>query len=145
MSAPTALNQQVIERYVQARRVGANNADCAHYAGVHPSTVILWRNRLTAYEETGKDPTPKSVPPLELIAELFDADKRAKADYKVELLALIQQAARAGTWQAAAWKLERGYQDEFSLRHRVEVTHLSEDVLDAEIMRLQRQLAENDA
>ena len=39
--------------------------------------------------------------------------KNAEAKDKLKRLAIIRQAAESGTWQAAAWELERRYRDEY--------------------------------
>jgi hypothetical protein len=49
------------------------------------------------------------------------AIKAARAAAEVRSVALIQSAANGGTWQAAAWYLERSYPDRWG-RTRLEVT-----------------------
>lgn len=57
--------------------------------------------------------------------EFFEAVKKAHANYKSKLVAILHKAAyddkekEVRSWQAAAWLLERKYKDEFSLRSEV--------------------------
>lgn len=48
--------------------------------------------------------------------ELVDAVESARASAEVRALANIQKAAGEGTWQAAAWYLERSYPDKWGRR-----------------------------
>lgn len=46
-------------------------------------------------------------------SEFLKSIKNAEAKDKLKRLAIIRQAAESGTWQAAAWELERRYRDEY--------------------------------
>lgn len=133
MARPTKFSQQLVDDYLRARRRGGNDTDCAWAAGVHPETIRVWRRRL-------QNNTLKGSPSLQLLRAFFDADKKAQSDARLLRLAQIEQAAASGKWQAAAWWLERKYPDEFAIRQKVEVTHISEDAVDAEIQRLLREM-----
>jgi transposase-like protein len=95
---------------------GGNYVDVAcQYAGLAPSTVYRWvergrneRDRL----EAGQPPTPSETP----YVELCESVERARAQAVVANVTVIQQAARAGTWQAAAWWLERKHKQDWSSR-----------------------------
>lgn len=52
----------------------------------------------------------------------FQRWEKAEADWIAERCLTIRQAAQAGTWQAAAWDLERHLPEDFALRQRHEVT-----------------------
>jgi hypothetical protein len=81
------LGPEVKSRILTAIRLGATYELAAKYAGVAGDT--LWRYR--------KDPAFRM--------EVEKAEGEAVAGW----LAVIEQAARAGEWTAAAWKLERRY------------------------------------
>ena len=49
-----------------------------------------------------------------LEVELYDAIEKAKATRKAFMIQSITSAARGGTWQAAAWYLERQYPAEYA-------------------------------
>ena len=45
--------------------------------------------------------------------------KQSELNYKIELVEYVEDAASCGTWQAAAWLLERKYADEFGKKNTV--------------------------
>ena len=51
--------------------------------------------------------------------EFSEALKVAEAKAKSRLKAVILEAAEAGTWQAAAWMLERRWKEQYSIRNEV--------------------------
>jgi hypothetical protein len=61
----------------------------------------------------------RSDPDFEMIIQ------KCNVNYKNELLEYIEDAASCGTWQAAAWILERKYADEFgkkdTIKHEYEI------------------------
>jgi hypothetical protein len=59
-------------------------------------------------------PVPGGDP--ELFADFLEGIERAEADAHARNLMLIQQAATGGTWQAAAWFLERRYPEQYARR-----------------------------
>jgi hypothetical protein len=70
--------------------------------GISKQTLKNWRHRAAAGEE----------PFLSFFARL----EKAEACGAVAALSCIQEAAAKGTWQAAAWMLERRYPKQFALR-----------------------------
>ena len=97
---PDKYTPERVERIITAIRMGATQRLAAAYAGVDDDTVIRWRKRH---------------------AEFADAFKTAEGEASVGWLRKIEEAADGGAWQAAAWKLERRYPDEYG-RHNVSVT-----------------------
>lgn len=89
----TKLTPQVQDLIVQALNVGAHHEHACQYAGIDQSTFYDWLRKA----DTGKEP----------YAQFSQAVKKAESQAGVGYLALIDSAARAGNWQAAAWKLER--------------------------------------
>jgi len=86
---------------------GGNYANvAAQYAGIGESTYYEWLQR----GREGESP----------FAEFAEAIKEAEAQAEVRNMALIQQAAQAGTWQASAWYLERRYPSRYGRRERLE-------------------------
>jgi AcrR family transcriptional regulator len=132
MGRPDALTRARIRRVVEAARTGCNRSLQARAAGVSPATLYRWLAE-------GREPGAKG-----LRRELFLALERAEADGAKELLEQIREAATGGTWQAAAWLLERrhGYNRSgaaSTLREHGELDALAN--LD-EIEALRRQLRE---
>ena len=97
---PTKYTPDRVERILQAVRVGATQRLAALYGGVDEDTIIRWRKTHVEFAE---------------------AIKAAEGAAGVGWLAKIEAAANDGTWQAAAWKLERRYPHEFG-RQALEVT-----------------------
>lgn len=79
-------------------RAGLRNSDICKALGIHESTLYKWLQE----------------PRRGLRAELFDGLEKAKAERKAFMVQTITKAAQAGTWQAAAWWLERVYPKEFA-------------------------------
>lgn len=94
------LNKDGIATAVRLKKGGANNKDIAAALGIHERTFYKWLN------------DPKSENQRQLGQEL----KRAEADYKNALLAIIAKSAKERDWKAAAWLLERKYPQEYSRR-----------------------------
>jgi hypothetical protein len=67
--------------------------------GIGKTTYYTWRSR----GETGEEP----------YAEFRNVTTRARANAKLQLLRRIDDACKQGDWRAAAWRLERGWPDEF--------------------------------
>jgi len=89
----TKLTPEMQKKIVQALEVGAIHEDACAYAGISHECFYNWLR----LGETGRQP----------FAEFSEAVKGAEGKAVVGWLAQIETAARAGNWQAAAWKLER--------------------------------------
>lgn len=83
---------EIAAAVVRAIELGATYELAAGYAGISADTLSRWRNRY---------------------AEFADMLKAAEGRAAVKWLAKIEQAASEGTWQAAAWKLERRYPNQY--------------------------------
>lgn len=99
MSRPLKLTQEVHDKIVKAITAGAYAVTAAKSAGVGESTYYRWI-------ELGSKPDSKPV-----YREFWEAIKEAEANAEISNVALIRTAAQAGTWQAAAWYLERKHAD----------------------------------
>ena len=97
------LDKDGIRRAVQLKKGGAANKDIAAALCVAEQTFSTWINH------------PKTDNQRELAEEL----KKAEAEYKNALLAIIAKAAREKDWKAAAFLLERKYPEEYSRVDRV--------------------------
>lgn len=85
-------NPEVVARITQAIELGATYEMAAAYGGITFETLRQWRATKPAFSE-----------------ELKSAEGRAVLKW----LYRIEQAANGGTWQAAAWKLERRYPNDY--------------------------------
>lgn len=110
MGRKTKLNEDTQARIVEAIRAGNYLDTAARYAGIDPVTFFRWMER-----GAREDAEP-------LYAEFREAVEEAKASAEVRAVLRIQQAANDGTWQAAAWWLERTRPKKFGRFDRQEVT-----------------------
>ena len=95
MGRPSKLTPEVQDRIVQAIAAGNYLEVAAAYAGIGKTTLYRWL-------EHADD--PKSD---DRYRHFREAVESARAQAEVRNVALIQKAANDGTWQAAAWHLER--------------------------------------
>ena len=72
--------------------------------GIAESSFYTWLQRGERDLEAGKNTA---------YSEFLKDIKKAEAQDKLKRLAIIRKAAQDGTWQAAAWELERRYRDEY--------------------------------
>lgn len=112
MSRPTKLTPARQKAIMRAIEQGATYEHAAAAAGIHYDTLNEWR---------------KANP------EFAEALKAAEARGVLACLRRIEEAAKSGQWQAAAWILERRYPEEYGRRDRVNVHHEGEVQLQATI------------
>ena len=94
--------EQVIEEAVNLKRNGMTNKDIAAYIGIAEQTFYKWLNQ------------PKG----KLQREFSESLKKTEPEFKAALRSKILKAAEGGTWQAAAWLLERLYPEEYGRKER---------------------------
>jgi len=92
---------EVEKRILDAIRLGSTYKLAAQYGGVDHATLYRWLD---------KDAT--------FAMRVKEAEGAAVTGW----LAKIEKSASDGNWQAAAWKLERRYPEDYSLRQRLEHT-----------------------
>lgn len=107
MARKSKYTPEVIERILQAIQLGATYELAAQYGGITYKTLNEWMNAKS---------------------ELCDAIKGAEGKAVVGWLARIEQAAKEGAWQAAAWKLERRYPSVYGKTVSINVTGLAERI-----------------
>lgn len=99
---PTKYNAVVVEAIVSALKAGATYEHAAAAGGVSYQTFNEWRKDLPEFSE---------------------AIKAAEGEAARLLLGKIQAAASDGTWQAAAWILERRWPEQYGRQVRAQVDH----------------------
>lgn len=100
MSKPKQTPERIAS-IIQALETGMTRRAAAAHAGIHHATFYRW---------------------LESDATLRDDVERAESKAESRFLLRIMEAATKGTWQAAAWWLERRHPKEYALKNRVEMT-----------------------
>lgn len=121
----TALTRDVHEDIVEAATAGAFMEDAAAAAGVHKSTLYRWLELAELEEPPLDDVRPENrearAEHWRACRDLSDALKEARARAVVDAHQAIRRAWTAeGTWQAAAWFLERTMPERYA-RRTVEV------------------------
>lgn len=123
MSRPLKINNDVITRIAQAVGLGATYEHAANYGGVSYACLRNWIIRAEAEKERRESASVKvgtaKWEKEQIFVELFDAIKKAEGTAVIGWLAKIEKAASEGTWQAAAWKAERRYPDDYG-RQKIE-------------------------
>lgn len=103
---PMTADDPKFQRLIEALTAGNYMAIACKYADIGESTVYRWladaREEIAETESTGQE-NPEKVRLLEMATQI-DA---ARAEAETRNVFLIQKAAKEGTWQAAAWWLER--------------------------------------
>ena len=118
----------VAEAIVIALHVGAYLQDAAEGAGVSESAIHKWIARGKEHRpDDGTNETAEermaAVPEKERIYVNFvEAVEKARAESVLFNLSAIRVAARTGSWQAAAWWLERTRPKQFGRRQAVELS-----------------------
>jgi hypothetical protein len=102
---PNKLTAEVTERIVEAIKRGATYEIACNYAGI---TYQTFRNWMIKGEKTRRK---------NKFFEFFNKVKEAEGEAAYRWLAIIDKAAIEGSWQAAAWKLERRHR-EFKLNNQ---------------------------
>jgi len=97
----TKKTNETMDRVIQAIEMGATRKVAVLYAGIGESTLYEMLNEFPDF------------------AERLKASEGKRA---VRWLSVIERAAQDGSWQAAAWKLERTMPDEYGRKTRTEVT-----------------------
>lgn len=133
---PSTLNDPKVQLLLQALTAGNYVEVSCAYAGLSVAVVYQWLEKGRKEKEriaNGGTPDPNKA----TYVELLEAIESARAKAVVANVAIIQQAARSGTWQAAAWWLERTNPQQFGRRVQAEVTgKISIDDLERRMLEL---------
>lgn len=118
---PTLLDEDRLQRITDALRNGAYIEHAAQAAGITSRTYHAWmergrneRDRISA----GLEPDEHEAVYLQFLQSV----ERAQSEAAVDLLGEIANHARNGTWQAAAWILERKFPRQWGRMDRTEHT-----------------------
>lgn len=125
MGRPTKLNEQTHETIVAAVRAGNYVETAAKAAGIDPATFYRWMERGEAdIENDVASP----------FREFCEAVEKAKAESEKIDLDHIAKAAGEGSWQAAAWRLERRFPDKWGKNDRMKIEHAGSIGRDVEVL-----------
>jgi len=113
---PTKLNEETQARIVQGIMLGGTYELSAKYGGVSYNTFNEWMKRGAAENARRVSPSVKEHTAKwnneQPFVEFYEAIKEAEGEAAILWLAKIEKAA-IDHWQAAAWKLERRYPNDY--------------------------------
>lgn len=98
---PTKLTRVVCERIALLIRSGNTVEVAAAAAGISEASFFAWMDR-GEEADTG------------IYREFYDAIEQARAESEALQVERISRAANNGSWQAAAWLLERRYSERWA-------------------------------
>lgn len=117
MAAKAVLTPALRARIEAQLAAGTTQAVVAQRAGVNPRTLRQW---LTA-GKVARPPSVRVPPPPEPVMPTMEGESLADRLARAEpgLVAAVIQAAQRGSWQAAAWLLERSFPERWGRREAV--------------------------
>ncbi len=120
---PLSLTPEMQKEICNAVSAGSTWQTACDFVGIDVATFYRWRS-------IGK--TQKSG----IFHDFYEATKKARAQGRLRALLQIQKAANIGTWQAAAWLLERTDPAHYAPRVRVTI----EEELNGFLNKLEKKL-----
>jgi len=108
MARKTLCTPERTKRISDFIRAGNYAEVACRVGGISEATYYNWLKR----GDSGESP----------YTEFLEAIKEAEAEAEARNIALIQRAAQNGTWQAAAWYLERKHGKRWGRKSEVEVS-----------------------
>lgn len=111
--ARSKLTPQLQQQFCEALNSGLTFVGACDLVGISPQTFHEWMARGEGTHERPSTPA---------FAAFADAVKEARAKRDQRYVKVIEDAALNGTWQAAAWFLERTNRKEFGRNESVEIT-----------------------
>ena len=132
---PTPLEDPRVQALLMAIKGGNYLEHACAFAGIARSTLYDWLERgRTAREKIDKG-QPLTMEERHYL-DLSDTIEKARGEAVVANVTIVQKAAREGTWQAAAWWLERTMPEQFGRHIKAEVkTSDANADLEAELAR----------
>jgi transposase-like protein len=128
----TILDEAKQKLIVDALTAGNYIETAAKIAGVAPASIYSWLDKgRTASDliQAGHDIDEND----RIYMEFAEAVEKARAQAEARNLLLIQQAAQSGTWQAAAWYLERSFPKRWGRKDKLEMTGKDEGPLEVTV------------
>ena len=124
----------VLHRLVLGLKAGLYREEAAIGAGISVSTFYRWMKEGEAHHtaeldaEAAHDPENGEWEPPQHSRqrEVWEAVKEAEAIAELNMVGVVRTAAHAGTWQAAAWWLERKMPKKWGRKQRIDLEHSGE-------------------
>jgi hypothetical protein len=119
--AKTKLTPEVKEKILSALTAGNYQEAAAAYAGIDQGTYYRWMER-GRIERDRVNSGEKPLKAETIYREFREAVETARAQAEVRNTGIINKAANDGTWQAAAWYLERSHPQRWGRINRTEIS-----------------------
>lgn len=110
---PGKLTPELHEALIKMLRTGCTNDVAAEAVGISTRALRLWLQKgeeASAKRDDGEKVAAHEVRYIKLAEDV----RKARSEAEVRAVATIQRAAQDGTWQAAAWYLERAFPERWS-------------------------------
>lgn len=107
------LTPELHEQLVKVLRSGCTFEAAAEAVGISRRSLQVWLQKGEDAEARREDGEKVAAHEVRYIALAEDV-RKARAEAEVRAVATIQRAAQDGTWQAAAWYLERAFPERWS-------------------------------
>jgi transposase len=136
---PRILSEATRSRVAASLQAGNYVETAAAFAGISASTFYSWMARGRAEilrVEAGGDPDPGEVD----FVEFVETVEKARADAEVRAVHAVQKAANDGTWQAAAWFLERSHPQRWGRFQRTELSGPGGGPVQVDVVALEEKL-----
>lgn len=104
-----------LKALTDALRGGSDVETASHFAGLSAQQVLKWLE-LGKLEKERRSAGLKARPSEDAYVAFWENLKKARADAIVRNVTNIQKAAADGSWQAAAWWLERTVPETYGKR-----------------------------
>jgi hypothetical protein len=111
MPKESYLNEDVIEKTKKFLVAGNYANVVVQYLGIDESTYYRWMQKGKVDIENNKDT---------IYSKFFKTVKESEAEAEMINIQRIQKASQDGTWQAAAWYLERKHFDRWGIKNKIE-------------------------
>lgn len=100
------MTPEQVEKLKKALKAGNDVETSSHFAGMSLQTVYRWLE-LGKFESERVAAGEPADPENAEFMEFWESLRTARAEAIVRNVAYVQNAAQSGSWQAAAWWLER--------------------------------------
>ena len=114
--AKLKLTQELIDELCKLKQAGSTNKSVCDGAGIGETAFYDWYKKGEIDLENNKTTT--------IFAKFTKSYKKSETVHKLKRIKVIQEAADMGSWQAAAWELERCYPAEYGRRTISEIRPL---------------------
>ena len=110
MPRPAKLTEAVLARFCEVFPKVTYINSVAGYIGFSGRAILYWLKRgKEEHERLEKMATPRPKPSEDIYLRLFRSHKRLVAEIEAKFFDKVVKASNKGTWQAAAWILERRF------------------------------------